>query len=113
MQPKSIYHKLFEPISWLHLLGTDDYGRYLFTPIIIGARPTLFVTVLTLIAIVVIGVTLGLFAGYKKGWIEPLVLRFIDVGLNIPEFIIMIVFTSLFSTIFMEFSYLNYINKMG
>ncbi|HDA1282040.1 TPA: ABC transporter permease [Staphylococcus aureus] len=71
----------FEPISWLHLLGTDDYGRDLFTRIIIGARPTLFVTVLTLIAIVVIGVTLGLFAGYKKGWIERLVLRFIDVGL--------------------------------
>ncbi|HCX1699897.1 TPA: ABC transporter permease [Staphylococcus aureus] len=42
----------FEPISWLHLLGTDDYGRDLFTRIIIGARSTLFVTVLTLIAIV-------------------------------------------------------------
>ena len=38
----------------------------LFTRIIIGARSTLFVTVLTLIAIVVIGVTLGLFAGYKR-----------------------------------------------
>ncbi|MFS4954027.1 ABC transporter permease [Staphylococcus aureus] len=30
----------FEPISWLHLLGTDDYGRDLFTRIIIGARST-------------------------------------------------------------------------
>lgn len=84
----------FEPISLLHLLGTDDYGRDLFTRIIIGARSTLFVTVLTLIAIVVIGVTLGLFAGYKKGWIERLVLRFIDVGLSIPEFIIMIALAS-------------------
>lgn len=101
----------FEPISWLHLLGTDDYGRDLFTRIIIGARSTLFVTVLTLIAIVVIGVTLGLFAGYKKGWIERLVLRFIDVGLSIPEFIIMIALASFFSTIFVEFSYLNYSNK--
>lgn len=88
--------KSFEPISWLHLLGTDDYGRDLFTRIIIGARSTLFVTVLTLIAIVVIGVTLGLFAGYKKGWIERLVLRFIDVGLSIPEFIIMIALASFF-----------------
>lgn len=78
------------------LLGTDDYGRDLFTRIIIGARSTLFVTVLTLIAIVVIGVTLGLFAGYKKGWIERLVLRFIDVGLSIPEFIIMIALASFF-----------------
>ncbi|MGQ3381691.1 ABC transporter permease subunit, partial [Priestia endophytica] len=47
-------------------------------------------------AIVVIGVTLGLFAGYKKGWIERLVLRFIDVGLSIPEFIIMIALASFF-----------------
>ncbi|HHW9999813.1 TPA: nickel transporter permease [Staphylococcus aureus] len=86
----------FKPISWLHLLGTDDYGRDLFTRIIIGARSTLFVTVLTLIAIVVIGVTLGLFAGYKKWWIERLVLRFIDVGLSIPEFIIMIALASFF-----------------
>ncbi len=82
----------------MHLLGTDDYGRDLFTRIIIGARP--FVTVLTLIAIVVIGVTLGLFAGYKKGWIERLVLRFIDVGLSIPEFIIMIALASFFNHLY-------------
>ena len=56
----------FEPISWLHLLGTDDYGE-IYLPELLSARSTLFVTVLTLIAIVVIGVTLGLFAGYKKG----------------------------------------------
>ena len=56
----------FEPISWTHLLGTDDYGRDLFTRVIVGARSTLFITILTLIAIVIIGVTLGLLAGYKR-----------------------------------------------
>ncbi len=66
---------------------------------------------LTLIAIVVIGVTLGLFAGYKKGWIERLVLRFIDVGLSIPEFIIMIALGFLRRSLW-NFVYLNYINKM-
>ena len=55
---------------------------------------------------------LGLFAGYKKGWIERLVLRFIDVGLSIPEFIIMIALASFFPTIVMEFSYFNCSNKM-
>ncbi|HHJ5255839.1 TPA: peptide ABC transporter permease, partial [Staphylococcus aureus] len=34
----------FEPISWTHLLGTDDYGRDLFTRVIVGARSTLFIT---------------------------------------------------------------------
>lgn len=56
----------FEPISWTHLLGTDDYGRDLFTRVIVGARSTLFITILTLIAIVIIGVTLGLLTGYKR-----------------------------------------------
>ncbi len=66
MQPKSIYHKLLNLLVGCIYSGTDDYRRDLFTRIIIGARSTLFVTVLTLIAIVVIGVTLGLFAGYEK-----------------------------------------------
>lgn len=86
----------FEPISWTHLLGTDDYGRDLFTRVIVGARSTLFITILTLIAIVIIGVTLGLLAGYKKGWIERIILRIVDIGLSIPEFIIMIALASFF-----------------
>ncbi|MCG9796596.1 peptide ABC transporter permease, partial [Staphylococcus argenteus] len=86
----------FEPISWSHLLGTDDYGRDLFTRVIVGARSTLFITVLTLFAIVIIGVTFGLLAGYKKGWVERIILRIIDIGLSIPEFIIMIALASFF-----------------
>lgn len=80
----------------MYLLGIDDYGRDLFIWIIIGVCLILFVIVLILIVIVVIGVILGLFVGYKKGWIEWLVLRFIDVGLSILEFIIMIVLVSFF-----------------
>ncbi|MBO1197788.1 ABC transporter permease [Staphylococcus simiae] len=86
----------FEPISWHHLLGTDDYGRDLFTRVVVGARTTLFVTILTLIATVIIGVPLGLIAGYKKGWIESIILRLIDIGLSIPEFVIMIALASFF-----------------
>ena len=56
----------FEPMSGKHFLGTDDYGRDLFTRLVVGARSTLLVTVLTLIITVIIGVPLGLLAGYKK-----------------------------------------------
>ena len=86
----------FEPISWHHLLGTDDYGRDLFTRIVVGARTTLFVTILTLMATVVIGTPLGLIAGYKQGWIESVILRLIDIGLSVPEFVIMIALASFF-----------------
>ena len=45
----------FEPISWTHLLGTDDYGRDLFTRVIVGARSTLFITILTLVLLLLLG----------------------------------------------------------
>lgn len=86
----------FEPISFNHLLGTDDYGRDLFSRLIIGARSTLFITLLTLLFTVIIGVPLGLLAGYKKSWIDAVVMRIIDIGLSIPEFVIMIALASFF-----------------
>ena len=55
----------FEPMSMNHLLGTDDYGRE-FSRLVVGSRATLFVTLLTLLFTVVVGVPLGLLAGYKK-----------------------------------------------
>ena len=86
----------FEPMSAQHLLGTDDYGRDLFTRLVVGARSTLFITVLTLIFTVIVGVPLGLLSGYKKGWIDTIIMRMIDIGLSIPEFVIMIALASFF-----------------
>lgn len=79
-----------------HWLGTDDYGRDLYARIIIGARYTLAITIMTLLMIVIIGVPLGLIAGYKKGIIDTIIMRVIDIGLGIPEFVLMIAFASFF-----------------
>ncbi|GEP78361.1 hypothetical protein SCA05_01540 [Staphylococcus carnosus] len=49
-----------------HWLGTDDYGRDLYARIIVGARYTLAIAIMTLLMIVIIGVPLGLIAGIKK-----------------------------------------------
>ncbi|HLR19475.1 MAG TPA: nickel transporter permease [Staphylococcus sp.] len=82
--------------SLSHWLGTDDYGRDLLSRVIVGARYTLVISLITLIITVIIGVPLGLIAGYKKGIVDTIIMRVIDIGLSIPEFILMIAFASFF-----------------
>ncbi|MFO3688053.1 nickel transporter permease [Staphylococcus felis] len=82
------------PISAEHWLGTDDYGRDLFSRIVMGARDTLLVSLLTLLVTVLIGVPIGLVAGYFKGYIDRMIMRIVDIGLSIPEFVLMIAMAS-------------------
>ena len=87
-------NRTFEVPSVQHWLGTDDYGRDLFSRLILGARYTLIVSLLTLLLTVIVGVPLGLLAGYKKGIIDTIIMRVIDIGLSIPEFVLMIALAS-------------------
>ncbi|UXR29267.1 ABC transporter permease [Staphylococcus simulans] len=82
--------------SLQHWLGTDDYGRDLFARLVIGARYTIAITLLTIALIVIIGVPLGLIAGYRKGILDTIIMRIIDIGLGIPDFVLMIAFASFF-----------------
>ncbi|KRG08410.1 nickel transporter permease [Staphylococcus sp. NAM3COL9] len=82
--------------SLSHWLGTDDYGRDLLSRVIVGARYTLLISLITLLVTVIIGVPLGLLAGYKKGIVDTVIMRLIDIGLSIPEFVLMIAFASFF-----------------
>lgn len=88
-------HTLELPSS-SHWLGTDDYGRDLLARVIIGARYTLIISLITLLITVIIGVPLGLLAGYKKGFVDTVIMRVIDIGLSIPEFVLMIAMASFF-----------------
>ena len=79
-----------------HWLGTDDYGRDLLARVIVGARYTLIISLITLLITVIIGVPLGLLSGYKKGLVDTIIMRVIDIGLSIPEFVLMIAMASFF-----------------
>lgn len=82
--------------SSTHWLGTDDYGRDLLSRVIVGARYTLVISLITLLITVIIGVPLGLLAGYKRGIVDTIIMRIIDIGLSIPEFVLMIAMASFF-----------------
>ncbi|WMZ47165.1 ABC transporter permease [Staphylococcus pseudintermedius] len=85
----------FLSISSMHWLGTDDYGRDLFARLIIGARYTLLVSLVTIVMTVVIGVPIGMIAGFLKGKVEKTIMRIVDIGLSIPEFVLIIAMASL------------------
>ncbi len=76
------------PPSRQFWFGTDDLGRDLFSRVIYGARITLKIGVIIVTIEVVIGVTVGLVAGYYGGWSDGLLMRFTDIVLAFPSFIL-------------------------
>jgi len=83
------YHVLLPP-SAQHWLGTDELGRDVLTRIIFGARVSLKVGFVSVGIAAFIGTVAGLFAGYYGGWVDQLLMRFVDIMLCFPTFFLML-----------------------
>jgi peptide/nickel transport system permease protein len=70
------------------LLGTDEQGRDVLSAILYGLRVSLTVGVLGVAFAAVLGISLGLIAGYFGGWIDTLIMRIADVQLTFPAILI-------------------------
>lgn len=74
--------------SFKHPLGTDRYGRDVLTRILYGCQYALIIGVGVVAIQLVVGVVLGLMAGYYGGYIESVIMRFTDVFLSIPSIVL-------------------------
>lgn len=81
-----------------NILGTDDLGRDLFSRILYGTQISLFVGISTVAISLFFGVLLGVLAGYYGGWIDMIIMRYIDLQWAFPNFIIAVYLVAVFGT---------------
>ena len=85
-----------KPPSAEHILGTDDVGRDLFARLLYGGRISLFVGIMSTIISVIIGVPLGLIAGYFRGTAESVIMRTADAFMSFPSMVLILVLVSVY-----------------
>ena len=96
--PNEMTLNMMSAPSYQHLLGTDDLGRDLFSRIIWGTQVSLFVGFVTVAISLIVGVFLGVWAGYYGGWIDMVIMRYIDLQWAFPNFIIAVYLVAVFGT---------------
>lgn len=99
-RPGPIYHRpaagFNKPPSDAHILGTDDVGRDLFARLLYGGRISLFVGITSTIISVLIGIPLGLIAGYFRGTAESIIMRTADAFMSFPSMVLILVLVAVF-----------------
>ena len=81
--------------TWAHPFGTDDYGRDVLSRLMVGARVSLAVGILSVALTMVVGVGIGLVAGYVRR-LDNVLMRMIDMLLSIPGLFLLLLLVSLF-----------------
>ena len=71
-----------------YTLGTDNQGRDILSTILYGARISLFVGFAAVLFAMVLGIGLGLLAGWRGGWVDGLLMRIADIQLSFPSILI-------------------------
>ena len=87
------YNAMLESPSGAHWLGTDDLGRDVFSRLIHGASASVYAAVLAVGVAAILGIPVGLIAGYAGGWIDEAISRVIDTFLSFPAIVLAIAVT--------------------
>jgi peptide/nickel transport system permease protein len=83
------------PPSARFLLGTDPYGRDVWSRLAYGARISLSIGALAMLVAVTLGALVGSIAGYFRGWVDTTLMRLVDVALAIPRIFVFLMVVAL------------------
>jgi peptide/nickel transport system permease protein len=79
---------LLQPPSPTHVFGTDQLGRDIYSRVLFGGRATLPIGVAIIGIALVIGIPIGAFAGYARGWVDEGLMRIADIFLAFPTIVL-------------------------
>jgi peptide/nickel transport system permease protein len=78
----------YAPPNRDHLLGTDKFGRDMFSRLVVGARQSIQMGIVAVAIAAVVGTTIGAVAGFYGKWVDNLCMRFLDVYQAVPMFLL-------------------------
>jgi peptide/nickel transport system permease protein len=87
---KTSWSQIRKPPTWAHPFGTDDLGRDVFSRVVWGTRVSMQAGVFAILLAIAIGVPIGLVAGYYRGAVDQVIMRFTDAWLSFPFLILAI-----------------------
>lgn len=94
MNEQDLSQRLLPP-SAQYWFGTDDFGRDIFSRIILGARISIAVGFFSVMLSIIVGTFLGIIAGYYGGWLDTIISRIFDILLAFPSILLAIAIVSI------------------
>ena len=99
ISPGDPFRTVADPLlapSGNHLMGTDNLGRDVFDAVIHGARTSMVVVFAVTAIASVVGLAVGVVAGYRGGWIDDLLMRVTELFQSVPRFFLAVLVVALF-----------------